>query len=143
MRGYHIRISLVAPSAPASSSTATSGSYKQASAIASAASGSRSDTFIPRYLFQQLPSHNPKSSARRNTLSVHSTGAHPHVQNQKRTDYRHGPIRVDWVDFSHMDEVGGFKKVSAGKERETSGLRRGKSFTAFKRKLSSPRGLRN
>ncbi|EIW58742.1 zf-UBP-domain-containing protein [Trametes versicolor FP-101664 SS1] len=120
MRGYHIRISLVAASASASSSTATSGSYKQASAIASAASGSRSDTFVPRYLFQQLPSHNPKSSARRNTLSVHSTGAHPHVQSQKRTDYRHGPIRVDWVDFSHMDEAGGFKKVSAGKERETS-----------------------
>ncbi|KAL1952121.1 hypothetical protein VTO73DRAFT_1270 [Trametes versicolor] len=37
---------------------------------------------------------------------------------------------VHWVDVSHMDEAGGFKKVSADKEREMSRLHRGEPATA-------------
>ncbi|KAI0820359.1 zf-UBP-domain-containing protein [Trametes gibbosa] len=130
MRGYHICISLVSPSA--SSSASTSASHKQTTSISFASSthqdGRGSGTpFVPHYLFQQLPSHTSKSGTRRNTLSVYHTPPEKEPQSQRRADYRLGPIRVDWVDFSHMDEAGGFMKVSAGKEREK---RRGEPATA-------------
>ncbi|EIW79215.1 BRCA1-associated protein [Coniophora puteana RWD-64-598 SS2] len=69
MRGYHIRIALqketVFPS-----------------------------QFIPNSLFQQLPSHPPKSTARRNATF-----------NPKHRDYRCGPVRIDWTDFDNMKPV--------------------------------------
>ncbi|KAI0666757.1 zf-UBP-domain-containing protein [Trametes maxima] len=134
MRGFHIRISLVSPSAKAAESTSTS--YKQSSSIASASSshsGSHSidsgssTPFVPRSLFQTLPSHNPKLGARRNTLSVYSTSTEKQAQSRERADYRLGPLRVEWVDFSDMDAAGGFKKAGAGKGREQ---RRGEPATA-------------
>ncbi|KAH9888935.1 zf-UBP-domain-containing protein [Cubamyces lactineus] len=131
MRGYHIRITLPAPSTLASQ--ATSSSYKQTSSIASgshsrtgsvntSSSSSYNDTFIPASLFQTLPSHSQKSTgARRNTLSIYST--EKRAQTRERTDYRLGSIRIEWVDLSHMDATGGFKKVGSGKEREKLGQR--------------------
>ncbi|KAI0766571.1 zf-UBP-domain-containing protein [Trametes elegans] len=129
MRAYHIRISLLAPSA--SSTSATSASYKQTSSFASGSASSSHTTspFVPSSLFQPLPAHsyNPKSSARRNTLSVYNTTSEKHAQAPERADYRLGPIRIDWADLSKMDAAGGFKKVGAGKERE---LRRSEPATA-------------
>ncbi|KAI9066959.1 zf-UBP-domain-containing protein [Trametes sanguinea] len=123
MRGYHIRITLVAPSEQPQ--TATSASYKQTSSIASGSSHSGSHPFVPTSLFQQLPSHNPKSlGARRNTLSVYSGSLEKQAESRARADYRLGPIRIDWADLSDMDPAGGFKKVSSGKEREKAGQRR-------------------
>ncbi|KAI0350672.1 hypothetical protein OH77DRAFT_1051953 [Trametes cingulata] len=129
MRGYHIRITLLAPSAPASAST--SASYKQESSISSAnGSHSGSSTFLPTSLFQSLPSHNPKTGVRRNTLSFHNRSTSRQIAGRERVDYRLGPIRVEWVDFSQMDSAGGFKRVGAGKERESLAHRRGEPATA-------------
>ncbi|OSD02974.1 zf-UBP-domain-containing protein [Trametes coccinea BRFM310] len=129
MRGYHIRITLVAPSEQAQ--TATSASYKHSSSIASGSSHSGSHPFVPTSLFQQLPSHSPKSlGARRNTLSVYSSSLQKQAESRERADYRLGPIRIDWADLSDMDPAGGFKKVSSGKEREKTGQRRGEPATA-------------
>lgn len=72
MRGYHIRIALKHKSHPSTSA---------------------SDQFTPSSLFEQLPSHNPKSTARRNAT----------VNPQKLKDYRFGPIRIDWADFDGMN----------------------------------------
>ncbi|KAH9852054.1 zf-UBP-domain-containing protein [Lenzites betulinus] len=128
MRGYHIRISLLFSSA-SSSSASTSASHKPTTSISSIRpdGGGSSTPFVPRYLFQQLPSHANKSGTRRNTLSVYHTPAEKEPQSSYRADYRLGPIRLDWVDFSHMDDAGGFMTVSAGKEREK---RRGEPATA-------------
>ncbi|KAH7907261.1 hypothetical protein BJ138DRAFT_1014815 [Hygrophoropsis aurantiaca] len=86
MRGYHIRIIVhrkteISQSQPHSSST---------------------DTFIPKNLFQHLPSHSPKSTSRRNALFNHT-----------HKDYRYGPIRLDWIDFENMNTA-----VYVGKEKE-------------------------
>ncbi|KAI0372743.1 zf-UBP-domain-containing protein [Pilatotrama ljubarskyi] len=129
MRGYHIRISLLSPSAAPFAST--SASYKHESSIASASgSYNSSSTFIPTSLFQALPPHNTKSGVRRNTLSFHHSTPSKPAAGCERTDYRLGPIRVEWVDFSHMDSAGGFKRVGAGKEREKLAQRRGEPATA-------------
>ena len=53
------------------------------------------DSFIPAALFQPLPSHSPKSTLRRDTLS----------QPILNKDYRTGPIRIDWIDFEQMSSV--------------------------------------
>ncbi|OBZ74261.1 RING finger protein ETP1 [Grifola frondosa] len=123
MQGYHIRISLHCPS---SSSSSTSTSYHHPSAISS----TPSNIFIPASLFQQLPSHSPKSTARRNTLSAyhHSSVS---VSQSERRDYRFGAIRVDWVDLPDMDKTtGALRKTSSGKEREREMHRRGEPATA-------------
>ncbi|KAI0731290.1 zf-UBP-domain-containing protein [Earliella scabrosa] len=131
MRGYHIRISLASPSsaAPSSSATSTSYKHKQASSI-STPSGA---VFVPSSLFQPLPAHTSRSAARRNTFSVHATPFEKDKQTEApdRSDYRLGPIRVDWIDFSSMDAPGSsFVKVSTGKEKEKPAQRRGEPATA-------------
>ncbi|KAI0644176.1 zf-UBP-domain-containing protein [Trametes meyenii] len=134
MRGFHIRISLVPP--PAHTAGSTSASYKQSSTTTSTLSNHSgsysidsnfSTSFIPHSLFQPFPPHNSKLGARRNTLSVYSTNAQKQAQGRSRADYRLGPLRVEWVDFSDMDAAGGFKKAGAGKGREQ---RRGEPSTA-------------
>lgn len=106
--GYHIRISV---SKPAQTSQ-TSSSYSRPQFNEAA-------EFIPSSLFQILPAHPPKSTGRRYTFH------HPRSQTpaeQEHTDYRFGPLRIDWVDFdtSAMD-VSGSKKAAIGKERDTHG----------------------
>jgi len=67
-------------------------------------SNQATNSFIPATLFQPLPSHSPQSTLRRNTHS------HPEVPT---TDYRQGPISVDWMDFDHMGSV-----THSGKDKD-------------------------
>ena len=84
MPGYHIQIVLNPENSPGTSLQP------------------HPDSFIPASLFQPLPSHSPKSSLRRDTLS------RP-ILNK---DYRTGPIRIDWIDFERMSSIlHGGKKV--------------------------------
>ncbi|KIY48133.1 zf-UBP-domain-containing protein [Fistulina hepatica ATCC 64428] len=69
MRGYHICIALQRPSHPSPGATETD--------------------FVPIDLFQQFPSHTPKSTSRRHAL-----------YNYNNKDYRFGPLRVDWTDMT-------------------------------------------
>ncbi|KAI0741537.1 zf-UBP-domain-containing protein [Daedaleopsis nitida] len=141
MRGYHIRISLTHPKALPGPSSTTSTSYKQQSAIA-ASGATGTQPFVPSSLFQPLPAHGPRFSARRNTLSVYKPPLDKEKQQEDSSDsrdYRFGPIRVDWVDFSSMDPpVSSFIKVSSGKEREKPAQRRGEPATATFVPHSSP-----
>ncbi|KAI0060982.1 BRAP2-domain-containing protein [Artomyces pyxidatus] len=84
MRGYHVRIIVQAKASAANPKT---------------------DTFTPTSLWQHLPSHTPKSTARRNA-----------TYNPANKDYRFGPIRLDWVDFEDMS-----KALFSGKEKEGRG----------------------
>lgn len=118
--GYHIRISLTKPihvPVPAESS-----SFKQTYFDTSS---SRS-TFTPTSLFQLLPAHPQKQSARRYTIH------HPRLTQEEllgnntssdssasQKDYRLGPLRIDWVDFDTMD-LEGVKKSGVGKEKQTA-----------------------
>jgi hypothetical protein len=74
MRGYHIRIRVTVW--PASTKT-------PAKSAAWAA-----DTFVPKSIFEILPSHTPKKTSRKNA-----------ILGSKRRDYRYGPIRIDWLDL--------------------------------------------
>ncbi|KAI0041050.1 zf-UBP-domain-containing protein [Auriscalpium vulgare] len=87
MRSYHVRISL-------HPKQSLSTSQPQAA-----------DTFTPSSLWQHLPSHPPKSTARRNA-----------TYNSSGKDYRLGPIRIDWVDLENMSRA-----VLVGKEKEGRG----------------------
>lgn len=104
--GYHIRISVKKPAPPPS----TSSSFQPVHL-------DTTSSFVPHSLFQTLPAHPPRSTARRYTIhsprqpAVHDSGR-PHQ------DYRFGPLRVDWVDFNHMD-LDGAKKASTGKEKQS------------------------
>lgn len=73
MRGYHIRIVV------------------QRKAEISQSHPPIVDTFIPKSIFEHLPSQSAKSTSRRNA-----------VFNPAHKDYRLGPIRVDWIDFENM-----------------------------------------
>lgn len=122
--GYHIRISLEKQAASTSASTSTS--YNQRS-------GSISDQFVPTSLFEPLPSHPPRTTARRNT--VHHPNQGPESsrdigKSPERLDFRLGPLRVDWVDFEEPlpMESPVTKKNTVGKERE--GKARGGPATA-------------
>jgi BRCA1-associated protein len=79
---------------------------------------SHSDTFIPKALFQSLPLHRPKPTARRNALF-----------NPAHKDYRFGPIRLDWIDFESVNSA-----MYAGKEKQAG---RGASIAYFADKSSS------
>ncbi|KAG2122106.1 hypothetical protein DEU56DRAFT_873656 [Suillus clintonianus] len=70
------------------------------------------DTFTPKALFQSLPLHRPKPTARRNALF-----------NPAHKDYRFGPIRLDWIDFESANSV-----MYAGKEKQAG---RGPSTAEF------------
>jgi hypothetical protein len=59
-------------------------------------------TFTPKALFQSLPLHHPKPTARRNALF-----------NPAHKDYRFGPIRLDWIDFEIANSA-----MYAGKEKQ-------------------------
>ena len=87
-RGYHIRIVLNPESHPSSTQKASS-------------------SFIPASLFQPLPSHSAKATVRRNTFS------RPQAPT---TDYRQGPISVDWMDFDYMGSLGKEKDRGRGNE---------------------------
>lgn len=89
-RGYHIYIVLNPESHPSSSQKA-------------------SNSFIPASLFQPLPNHSSGALVRRNTFS------RPQAPT---TDYRQGPISVDWMDFDHMGSSG--KEKDRGRSNELS-----------------------
>ena len=84
MRGYHIRIRVTVQHTPGitrtPTPTATSGKHKRTAWT--------TDTFIPKSIFESLPSHNPRKTSRKNA-----------ILGSKRRDYRHGPIRIDWLDL--------------------------------------------
>ncbi|KIJ20810.1 hypothetical protein PAXINDRAFT_174236 [Paxillus involutus ATCC 200175] len=61
------------------------------------------NTFVPKSLFQHLPSQPPKPTSRRNALF-----------NPVHKDYRFGPIRLDWIDFENMNTA-----VYTGREKDT------------------------
>lgn len=109
MRGYHIRITLDRPS-PATPSTSLS--YASTSMLSS----SNITSFVPKSLFEPLPSHSLKSTTRRNTVSIHRTYSHSSIQPAPHRDYRYGPIRIDWADLAEMD-VSITKKSGVGKDR--------------------------
>jgi BRCA1-associated protein len=89
MRGYHINIRL--QSSPESKTSSTS--------------------FIPASLFQHLPAHKAKLTARRNSLF-----------NPAHQDYRFGLIRLDWVDFEDMSKAAYNTNIGpSGKEKEQKG----------------------
>jgi len=71
MRAYHVRIVL----------QRTSSSKPE-----------QTDTFTPLSLWQPLPTHPNRSTARRNVTF-----------NSRGKDYRFGPIALDWVDLDNMD----------------------------------------
>ena len=50
------------------------------------------DTFIPVSLWQPLPTHPYRSTARRNATF-----------NPRGQDYRLGPLALDWIDLDNMD----------------------------------------
>ena len=73
MRGYHVRIVV---------QRKTEISQSHPSVV---------DTFLPKSLFEHLPSQPAKPTSRRNA-----------VFNPAHKDYRFGPIRLDWIDFENM-----------------------------------------
>ena len=70
MRAYHVRIILH---------------------HASSSKSEQTDTFTPLSLWQPLPTHPFRSTARKNATF-----------NPRGKDYRFGPIALDWVDFDSM-----------------------------------------
>lgn len=76
MRGYHIRIVVK--------------------------NSTSQDTFIPKSLFQALPSHSSRTS-----------GKDPRDKS-KNKDYRFGPITLDWVEYDAMNKSGKDKELRQG-----------------------------
>jgi BRCA1-associated protein len=74
MRAYHVRIVL--------------------QRIPPSKSKQQTDAFVPLSLWQPLPTHPHKSTARRNATF-----------NPRGKDYRFGPIALDWVDLDNMASV--------------------------------------
>ncbi|TFK39962.1 BRCA1-associated protein [Crucibulum laeve] len=77
MRGYHIIIKL------------------QRKYEISTSQPRQLDTFTPIALFQPLPPHSPKSTAKRRSTLLDS-------RNNK--DYRFGPLQIDWMDFEELNK---------------------------------------
>ncbi|ESK97762.1 brca1-associated protein [Moniliophthora roreri MCA 2997] len=59
------------------------------------------NSFIPRSIFDELPSQTPKPTNRRNA-----------TYNPQNKDYRFGPVRIDWLDKSKFT-------MSAGKAKDS------------------------
>lgn len=78
MRGYHIRIAV---------QRKTEISQSHPSVV---------DTFLPKSVFEHLPSQSAKPTSRRNATF-----------NPAHKDYRFGPIRLDWIDFESMSAYTG------------------------------------
>ena len=73
MRGYHIRIAV------------------QRKTEISRSHPPLVDTFLPKSVFEHLPSQPAKPTLRKNAIF-----------NPAHRDYRFGPIRLDWIDFENM-----------------------------------------
>ncbi|KAF7794313.1 hypothetical protein EIP86_005447 [Pleurotus ostreatoroseus] len=102
--GYHVRIAITKPEPQ----------QAQASSSFRHSSVNEHAEHVPLSLFEPLPSHPPKPTARRYTFH------HPRDQSvpaEGRGDYRFGRIRVDWVDFD-MSSMDAKQKGSVGKEKE-------------------------
>lgn len=102
--GYHIRLAITPPPPHHAH---TSSSFRPPAATAHA-------EHVPSSLFEPLPAHPPKPTARRYTFH------HPRdqsVSEQERKDYRFGRIRIDWVDFA-TNTMDAKAKASVGKEKE-------------------------
>ncbi|KAF8141682.1 hypothetical protein EV363DRAFT_1413029 [Boletus edulis] len=78
MRGYHIRIVV------------------QRKAEISQSHPPVVETFIPKSIFEHLPSQTRKPTSRRNAIF-----------NPAHKDYRFGPIQLDWIDFENMSVYAG------------------------------------
>ena len=105
--GYHIRISVTKPTSSASTSTSYQPSHLDP------------PTFVPASVFQPLPAHPPKLTARRYTIHNSrgkSQSIHSSQESFEHRDYRFGPLRVDWVDFDDMD-LNGSNRVSHSRDK--------------------------
>lgn len=90
MRGYHIRIQVTAQSA----SAVTKAPTKTTTTRTPARAAWTTDTFIPKSIFESLPSHIPRETSRKNA-----------ILGSKRRDYRYGPIRIDWLDLKSTSQT--------------------------------------
>jgi BRCA1-associated protein len=77
MRGYHVIIRVTIPPTPTTAKTPTKTSAAWAT-----------NTFVPKSIFESLPSHTPRKTSKKNA-----------ILGSKRRDYRYGPIRIDWLDL--------------------------------------------
>jgi len=84
MKGYHIVIRVTAQS----NFTATKTHTTTAKTGTPARAAWTTNTFIPKSIFERLPSHTPRKTSRNNA-----------ILGSKRRDYRYGPIRIDWLDL--------------------------------------------
>lgn len=89
MRGYHIRIRVTVR--PASTVTKTSDTTATTRTPARAAW--TTDTYIPKSIFESLPSHIPRKTSKKSA-----------TLGSKTRDYRHGPIRIDWLDLKSSSQ---------------------------------------
>ena len=97
MLGYHVKIRVTAQ--PASTVTTTTATTRKPARAAWT-----TNTYIPKSIFESLPSHTPRKTSRN-----HAT------LGSKRKDYRYGPIRIDWLDLnsSRPSFIAGEPKSSA------------------------------
>ena len=86
-------------------------------------SSEQSDSFKPISLWQPLPTHPYKSTARRNATF-----------NPRGKDYRFGPIALDWVDLDNMSSS---LFVSKGRA-DTKG-----AFTIYLQKVEAKKGAQD
>lgn len=101
MRGYHIRIRVTVQ--PVAKTPAKSPAWT-------------TDTFVPKSIFENLPSHTPRKTSKKTA-----------ILGSKRRDYRHGPVRIDWLDLKSspagvggntMDNAPATSFGGSGKERD-------------------------
>ena len=101
MRGYHVRIRVTAQSTSATAPTRLTRTTKTGKPTRAAWT---TETFIPKSIFESLPSHTPRKTPRNNATF-----------SSKRRDYRYGPIRIDWLDLKSPSQ-----SSSSMKELESS-----------------------
>jgi len=89
MKGYHIVIRVTAQSNPTATKTPTT----TAKTGTPARAAWTTNTFIPKSIFESLPSHTPRKTSRNNA-----------ILGSKRRDYRYGPIRIDWLDLKSSSQ---------------------------------------
>ena len=87
MRGYHIRIRVTVKSTSTITKTPTT-------TTATARAAWTTDIFVPKSIFESLPSHTPRKTSRNNA-----------TLGSKRRDYRYGPIRIDWLDLKSSSQT--------------------------------------
>ncbi|KAF9644977.1 zf-UBP-domain-containing protein [Thelephora ganbajun] len=98
MRGYHIRIRVTAQSTSTTTKTPTT----TATTGAPVRVAWTTETFIPKSIFESLPSHIPRKTSRNNA-----------ILGSKRRDYRYGPIRIDWLDLKGSSLPASFTKLTS------------------------------